>query len=322
MSKERIAVLTSGGDAPGMNAAIRAVVRTGISHGFEVMGVYRGYNGLINNDMKLMSLRDVSDIIHRGGTVLYTARSLKFREQKGIDTAVENCKKNNISGVVVIGGDGSFRGARDLSKAGIPCIGIPGTIDNDITCSDYTIGFDTAMNTAMEMVDKIRDTAQSHDRCSVVEVMGRHAGHLALQTGIAVGATYIIVPELGYDLNVIIERMKNTQESGKKHFIIVVAEGVDGGVEEIAQKIEAATGIESRATVLGHVQRGGSPTVRDRVIASQMGHHAVELLEKGIGNRVVAFKGSDVVDYDITEALNMTKSLDNELYNIALEISI
>ena len=321
MSKKKIAVLTSGGDAPGMNAAIRSVVRTAISHGMEVMGVYRGYNGLISNDMKPMQLRDVSDIIHRGGTILYTARSLKFNEPEGLAAAVENCKKNDISGVVVIGGDGSFRGARALSNAGIPCIGLPGTIDNDISCSEYTIGFDTAMNTAMSMVDKLRDTAQSHDRCSVVEVMGRAAGDLALKTGIAVGATYIIVPERQFSLDEVIERMERTRQSGKKHFIIVVAEGI-GGVDEIARKIEEATGIESRATVLGHVQRGGSPTVRDRVTASRMGYHAVQLLEQGIGNRVVAVEHGKIVDYDISEALNMKKTFDEELYQVALDISI
>ena len=321
MSINKIAVLTSGGDAPGMNAAIRSVVRTAISRNMEVMGVYRGFNGLINDDMKSMQLRDVSDIIHRGGTMLYTARSLRFKEREGVEAAVETCKKHGIGGVVVIGGDGSFRGARSLSHAGIPCIGIPGTIDNDISCSEYTIGFDTAMNTAMSMVDKLRDTAQSHDRCSVVEVMGRGAGDLALKTGIAVGATYILVPERDYKIEDIIERMKKTQLSGKKHFIIVVAEGV-GGVTELARQIETATGIESRATVLGHVQRGGSPTVRDRVYASRMGYHAVCLLEQGIGNRVVAVQHGRVTNYSITEALDMPRVFDQELYQIALDISI
>ena len=321
MSINKIAVLTSGGDAPGMNAAIRSVVRTAISRNMEVMGVYRGFNGLINDDMKSMQLRDVSDIIHRGGTMLYTARSLRFKEREGVEAAVETCKKHGIGGVVVIGGDGSFRGARSLSHAGIPCIGIPGTIDNDISCSEYTIGFDTAMNTAMSMVDKLRDTAQSHDRCSVVEVMGRGAGDLALKTGIAVGATYILVPERDYKIEDIIERMKKTQLSGKKHFIIVVAEGV-GGVTELARQIETATGIESRATVLGHVQRGGSPTVRDRVYASRLGYHAVCLLEQGIGNRVVAVQHGRVTNYGITEALDMPRVFDQELYQIALDISI
>ncbi len=316
-----IGVLTSGGDAPGMNAAIRAVVRTAISLGMNVKGIRRGYNGLIEGDIIDLDLRSVSDIIHRGGTFLYTARSPKFKTEEGILQAVENCKKFGIEGIVVIGGDGSYRGARDLSNHGIPCVGIPGTIDNDITSTDYTIGFDTAMNTAMEMVDKIRDTAQSHDRCSVVEVMGRHAGHIAVQTGIAVGATSILVPEIEADVDAIIEKMNESSKTGKKHFIIVVAEGV-GGVEEIAKKIEAGTGIESRATILGHVQRGGSPTVRDRVCATELGNAAVHLLNHGIGNRVVGYKNGELVDYDIFEALNMQKSLDFDMVEIAHETSI
>lgn len=249
MSMKKIAVLTSGGDAPGMNAAVRAVVRTAIYKGMDVIGVKRGYNGLISGDVEEMSLRSVSDIIHRGGTVLFTARSPEFRTAEGVQKGADQCRKLGIEGIVVIGGDGSFRGARDLSEAGIPCIGVPGTIDNDISCSEYTIGFDTAMNTAMSMVDNLRDTAQSHDRCSVVEVMGRRAGYLALRTGIAVGATSILVPEVPFDLEKdVISRMQKTQQSGKKHFIIVVAEGV-GGVDEIAKQIEEKTGIESRATV-------------------------------------------------------------------------
>ena len=322
MSVKTIAVLTSGGDAPGMNAAIRAVTRSALVSGIRVIGVYRGYNGLINGDVKEMHLRSVSDIIHRGGTILYTARSPEFREQAGVQKAADHCREMGIEGVVVIGGDGSFRGARDLTGAGIPCIGIPGTIDNDISCSEYTIGFDTAMNTAMEMVDRIRDTAQSHDRCSVVEVMGRHAGHIALQTGIAVGATSILVPEVPFDVDRdIVARMQRNQTNGKKHFIIVVAEGV-GNVEGLAKEIQAKTGIESRATVLGHVQRGGSPTVRDRVVASEMGHYAVELLKAGKGNRVVAMQNSKIVDFDITEALAMKKTIDRHLLDIGHEISI
>lgn len=322
MSMKKIAVLTSGGDAPGMNAAVRAVVRTAIYKGMDVIGVKRGYNGLISGDVEEMSLRSVSDIIHRGGTVLFTARSPEFRTAEGVQKGADQCRKLGIEGIVVIGGDGSFRGARDLSEAGIPCIGVPGTIDNDISCSEYTIGFDTAMNTAMSMVDNLRDTAQSHDRCSVVEVMGRRAGYLALRTGIAVGATSILVPEVPFDLEKdVISRMQKTQQSGKKHFIIVVAEGV-GGVDEIAKQIEEKTGIESRATVLGHVQRGGSPTVRDRVVASRMGYHAVELLEQGIGNRVVAMKAGEIVDYDITTALDMKKPFESHLYEIAHCISI
>ena len=316
-----IGVLTSGGDAPGMNAAVRAVVRTAISLGMTVKGIRRGYNGLIEGDIIDLDVRSVSDIIHRGGTFLYTARSPRFKTEEGMKEAIENCKKYGIEGIVVIGGDGSFRGARDLSLRGIPCVGIPGTIDNDISSTDYTIGFDTAMNTAMEMVDKIRDTAQSHDRCSVVEVMGRRAGYIALQTGIAVGATAVLVPEIETKIQDVISKIRETQNTGKKHFIIVVAEGV-GGVEKIAEQIEQETGIESRATVLGHVQRGGSPTVRDRVIATQMGYAAVELLKEGIGNRVICYKDDNIVNADIYEALNMKKDFDYDMYNIAHITSI
>lgn len=316
-----IAVLTSGGDAPGMNAAVRAVVRTAISLGMTVKGVRRGYNGLIEGDIVDLDVRSVSDIIHRGGTVLYTARSPKFKTEEGMQQAIENCKKHGIEGIVVIGGDGSYRGARDLSLRGIPCVGVPGTIDNDISSTEYTIGFDTAMNTAMEMVDKIRDTAQSHDRCSVVEVMGRRAGYLALQCGIAVGATAIMVPEIETKLSDVITKIQDTQKTGKKHFIIVVAEGV-GGVEQMAKEIEEATGIETRATILGHVQRGGNPTVRDRVAATQLGYAAVKLLSKGIGNRVVGIKKDEIVDYDIYEALNMKKPFDDDMYEVAHTTSI
>ena len=317
-----IGILTSGGDAPGMNAAIRAVVRTAISRGVKVYGVMRGYNGLIDGDVVEMSLRSVSDIIHRGGTILYTARSPLFKTEEGQKLAVENCRKFGIEGVAVIGGDGSFRGAADLTSRGINCVGLPGTIDNDISATEYTIGFDTAMNTATEMVDKLRDTTQSHDRCSVVEVMGRKAGYLALQTGIAVGATSIIVPEVPYDFEKdIISKIRDTQAAGKKHFIIVVAEGV-GHVNELAERIEEATGIESRATILGHVQRGGSPTVRDRETASRMGYHAANLLCDGIGNRIVSMRGGKIVDDDIYEALAMKKEFDYEGYKIANTISI
>lgn len=317
-----IAVLTSGGDAPGMNAAVRAVTRTALSKGIRVIGVHRGYNGLLNGDVFEMNLRSVSDIIHRGGTVLYTARSTEFNTPAGVEKAAKTCRELGVDGVVVIGGDGSFRGARDLTGQGIPCVGIPGTIDNDIACSEYTVGFDTAMNTAMEMVDRIRDTAQSHDRCSVVEVMGRRCGDIALETGIAVGATAILVPEMPYDIDKdVIERMKFTQSSGKKHFIVIVAEGI-GGVNDIAKYIQEKTGIETRATVLGHVQRGGSPTLRDRVVASCMGHRAVELICDGIGNRVVAMQGGKIVDFDITEALNMKRQFNQDLYKIAMDISI
>lgn len=317
-----IGVLTSGGDAPGMNAAVRAVVRTAIDMGIKCYGIRRGYNGLIEGDIVEMTLRDVSDIIHRGGTVLYTARSPMFKTEEGMKLAIDNCKKFGIFGIVVIGGDGSYRGARDLSMRGIPCVGLPGTIDNDISSTDYTIGFDTAMNTAMEMVDKLRDTTQSHERCSVVEVMGRRAGWIALESGIAVGATAILVPEVPFDLDRdVIAKIQKTQQSGKKHFIIIVAEGV-GEVQKLADEIEEKTGIESRATVLGHVQRGGSPTVRDREMASCMGYYAVELLSRGIGNRVVSYRNGKILDYDIYEALNMVKPFDADKFKIANVISI
>lgn len=322
MAQKSIAVLTSGGDAPGMNAAVRAVVRAGINKGMRVYGVYRGYNGLLNGDVQEMNLRSVSDIIGFGGTMLYTARSEEFATPAGIKKAADFCRSIDVSGVVVIGGDGSFKGARALTNAGINCIGIPGTIDNDIACSEYTVGFDTAMNTAIQMVDRIRDTAQSHDRCSIVEVMGRRCGDIALQTGIATGATAILVPEIPYNIERdVIQRIVNTQKTGKKHFIVVVAEGV-GKVAELANYIENRLGIETRATILGHVQRGGSPTLRDRVVASEMGFRAVELLEKDLGNRVVAMKDGKIVDLDINEALDMQRVFDEDLYKIAMTISI
>lgn len=322
MAQKSIAVLTSGGDAPGMNAAVRAVVRAGINKGMRVYGVYRGYNGLLNGDIQEMNLRSVSDIIGFGGTMLYTARSEEFATPAGIKKAADFCRSIDVSGVVVIGGDGSFKGASALTNAGINCIGIPGTIDNDIACSEYTVGFDTAMNTALQMVDRIRDTAQSHDRCSIVEVMGRRCGDIALQTGIATGATAILVPEIPYNIERdVIQRIVNTQKTGKKHFIIVVAEGV-GKVAELANYIENRLGIETRATILGHVQRGGSPTLRDRVVASEMGFRAVELLEKNLGNRVVAMKDGKIIDLDINEALDMQRVFDVDLYKIAMTISI
>ncbi len=322
MAQKSIAVLTSGGDAPGMNAAVRAVVRAGINRGMRVFGIYRGYNGLLNGDIMEMNLRSVSDIIGNGGTMLYTARSEEFKKKEAQQRAADFCRSKGIEGVVVIGGDGSFRGARALTAAGINCIGVPGTIDNDIACSEYTVGFDTAMNTALEMVDRIRDTAQSHDRCSIVEVMGRRCGDIALQTGIATGATAILVPEIEYNIERdVIERIINTQKTGKKHFIIVVAEGV-GGVRDLAKYIEQRLGIEARATVLGHVQRGGSPTVRDRVVASQMGYEAVSLLDKGIGNRVVVMRDGKITNLDINEALDMERVFDTKLYKIAMSVSI
>lgn len=318
--EKTIGVLTSGGDAPGMNAAVRAVTRTALQKGFKVMGIRRGYNGLLHNDMVELKARNVSNIIQRGGTEIFTARCKEFKEWEYVLKAKEVCEKANMAGVVVIGGDGSFRGAADLSKAGIPCVGIPGTIDNDIQCSEYTIGYDTAMNTVMELVDKLRDTSHSHERCAVVEVMGRGAGHIALNTGVAVGAIAALVPEVPYDFNELVAKIKRGRETGKEQFIIIVAEGV-GGTEELAKRIQESTGIESRATILGHVQRGGSPTVRDRVMASEMGYYAVELLEKGIGNRVVGLKNGKVYDVDIQEALSMKKPFDERLYNIANNIS-
>ena len=319
---KKIGVLTSGGDAPGMNAAVRAVVRTAFSLGLEVVGVKHGYMGLINGEFEEFNERSVSDIIHRGGTKLYTARCPQFKTEEGINTAIENCKKIGIEGFVVIGGDGSFRGARDLSLRGIPCVGVPATIDNDIASTEYCIGFDTAMNTAVEMADRLRDTTQSHERCSVIEVMGRNAGDLALQTGLAAGATSILVPEIECEISDVCKKIEASRKTGKEHFIIVVAEGFKTGVSEIAKIIEATTGVESRATILGHVQRGGNPSVRDRVISSKLGYAAVQLLNKGIGNRVVCYQNGEIVDFDIFEALNMTKEFDIESYKIANILSL
>ena len=318
---KKIGVLTSGGDAPGMNAAVRSVVRTAHALGMEVVGIERGYNGLIEGVVYPLEVRDVSGIIQRGGTRLFTARCPEFKTEEGVQKAVDNCKKFGIEGIVVIGGDGSFRGARDLSLRGVPCIGIPATIDNDITSTDYTLGFDTAMNTAVDMIDKLRDTTQSHDRCSVVEVMGRHAGHLALQTGIAVGALSVLVPEIPCDIDNVIKKIEATRQTGKEHFIIIVAEGFEKTAHDVAKEIEEKTGIESRATILGHVQRGGNPSVRDRVMASLMGNAAVELLRRGIGNRVVCYDKGIIINRDIYEALQMTKPLDSDAYRIADLIS-
>ena len=308
-----IGVLTSGGDAPGMNAAVRAVVRAALSKGMKVYGIRRGYNGLINGDIVEMDALSVSGIISKGGTCLYTARCNEFRFEEGINKGRDTCKELGIEGIVVIGGDGSFRGAADLSAAGINCIGIPGTIDNDIKCTEYTIGYDTALNTAIEMVDKLNDTASSHDRCSVVEVMGRNAGYLAVNVACAVGAESVVTPELGYDLDEITKKLCDARNRGKNHFVVVVAEGI-GNSENIARAIQEKTGIESRATILGHVQRGGSPTCRDRVAATQMGCYAVDLLEQGIGNRVVGMKDNKIYDVDIQEALAMTKPFEQDVF--------
>ena len=317
---KNIGVLTSGGDAPGMNAAVRAVVRAAISKGMNVYGIHRGYVGLLTGDIFKMDEKSVSDIIHNGGTVLYTARCPEFKTKEGVAKAKAKCDELGIEGLVVIGGDGSFRGAADLSAMGMLCIGLPGTIDNDIACTDYTIGFDTAMNTAMDLVDKLRDTSQSHDRISVVEVMGRGAGHIAVNTGIACGATDIITKEVPYDLDQIAQTMLKKKANGKQNFVVVVAESI-GHSHEIADELQKKTGIEARATVLGHVQRGVRPTEIDRVEATRMGYYAVELLEKGIGNRVVGIKDSKIVDFDIQEALSMTKPYDEKLHHICEEIA-
>lgn len=320
--KKTIGILTSGGDAPGMNAAVRAVVRMGINRGFSVVGISRGYTGLLANDMSDLNLRSVSEIIQRGGTILYSSRCPEFSQERNIIKAVEICKKAGVDFLVTIGGDGTFRGALDLCRHGMPCIGIPGTIDNDISSSEYTIGFDTAINTVVQMVDRVRDTSQSHDRCSVIEVMGRHAGHIALEAGIACGALAILVPEIEFSIeHDVVAKMVTTLRSGKQNFIIMVAEGA-GHAPDIAERIEKLTGIESNAVVLGHVQRGGTPTARERVIASVMGHHAVELIEEGIGKRVVVYRAGQVVDLDIEEALSMHKSIDMHLYKVANDISI
>lgn len=320
--KKTIGVLTSGGDAPGMNAAVRAVVRTGITRGHKMMGVQRGYEGLLNGEIEELKLRSVSEILQRGGTVLLTARCEEFKTEEGLKRGVTMCHKMGIDGLVVIGGDGSFKGARNLSNAGIPCIGIPGTIDNDIASTEYTIGFDTAVNTVVENVDRLRDTSHSHDRCSVVEVMGRHAGYIAIYAGISCGAIATLIPERPYDLDRdVISRMRATLKTGKHHFIVVVAEGV-GNTQEICNYIQEKSGIDTRLTVLGHVQRGGTPTAQERVHASVMGFRAVELLEQGKGNRVVGIQNNRIVDYDINEALEMHKDIDDYLLRVAHEISI
>lgn len=304
-----IGVLTSGGDAPGMNAAVRAVVRTAISKGLSVRGIRRGYHGLLREEIIDLTARDVADTIQRGGTVLQTARSQQMRTEEGQLKAAGILKKYGIQALVVIGGDGSFAGAQTLTKYGINVIGIPGTIDLDIACTEYTIGFDTAANTAMEAIDKIRDTATSHERCSIVEVMGRDAGYLALWCGIANGAEHILLPEEhGYDEDKIVEDILDKRRHGKKHYIIINAEGVGDSIN-LAKRIEERTGVETRATILGYLQRGGSPTVKDRVYASIMGAKAVDLIVEGKLNRVVGYKGGEYIDFDINDALKMNKEI-------------
>ena len=319
MAKEvkTIGVLTSVGDAPGMNAAIRAVVRTAINKGMKVKGIMRGYAGLLQEEIVDMDGTSVADTIGRGGTILYTARCPEFMTEEGQKRGAEICRKHNIDGLVVIGGDGSYRGAGKLSALGINTVGLPGTIDLDIACTDYTIGFDTAINTAMEAIDKVIDTSTSHERCSIIEVMGRHAGYIALWCGIANGAEDILLPER-YDGNeqMLINRIIDNRKRGKRHHIIINAEGI-GHSASMAKRIEAATGIETRATILGYMQRGGAPTCKDRVYASIMGAKAVELLEEGKTNRVVAYKHGEFLDFDIQEALNMKKDIPEDQYEIS-----
>lgn len=317
-----IGVLTSGGDSPGMNAAVRAVVRSAAAQNIKCMGIYRGYKGLIDGDIKELTVTSVCDIIQKGGTVLYSSRCPEFKTEEGMKIAIDNCKKFGIEGIVVLGGDGSFRGATDLSARGIPCVGVPCTIDNDIASTEYTIGFDTALNTACELIDKLRDTIGSHDRCSVIEVMGRNCGDIALEIGIATGATATIVPEEPFDFNTdVLQRISSAKKAGKNHFIIVVAEGV-GGVYEMAKEIESKMNIVSRATIIGHIQRGGSPSVKDRVTASLLGNRAVELLAKGISNRVVGMNNNEVIDTDIFEAFKMQKAFRTDLYKLSKVLNL
>lgn len=312
----RIGVLTSGGDAPGMNAAVRAVVRSAIFRGIEVIGIRRGWNGLINGDIVRLDERSVAHIINRGGTILYTARSEEFRTPEGQQKAVNTCKLLGLDGIVAIGGDGTFRGALALSRYGISVVGIPGTIDNDIACTNYCIGFDTAANTAIDCIDKLRDTMQSHERCSVVEVMGRNAGHLALYVGLAVGATAVLVPEQQENFQTeVIEKIRNARLNGFTHYMVVVAEGA-GSAYEVAKKIKEEICIEPRVTVLGHIQRGGTPTGRDRVTATRMGYRAVDILAGGGTNRVVCINDGRMCDIDIEEGLALHKGIDEEEWTV------
>lgn len=311
-----IGILTSGGDAPGMNAAIRAVVRTGIYNGMKVFGIERGYNGLIKGDIHEMNLCSVGEIINRGGTVLKTARCEAFKTKEGQQKALQVIQQFGLEGLIVIGGDGSFMGARILSEYGIPTIGIPGTIDNDLPYTDFTIGFDTALNTVLEAINKIRDTINSHERINIIEVMGRHCGDIALYAGLAGGAESIIVPEIGFDIDEVCERLCCGKIRGKLSSIIILAEGV-GGAIELGKRIEDTTGIETRATILGHIQRGGNPSAQDSILASRMGACAVNLLHHGMGKRVVGIVDNRLVDYDIMEALAITKRFDFEIYELA-----
>ena len=335
-----IGVLTSGGDAQGMNAAVRAVVRTCVAENITVMGIREGYKGLIEGNIQELTARDVCDILGRGGTFLRSARCPEFKTEEKIMEAVHTCKAFGIEGIVVIGGDGSFRGARDLTLHGIPCVAMPGTIDNDIVCSDYTVGFDTAVNICIDLIDKLRDTCNSHNRCSVVQIMGKNAGWVTLEAGIAAGATSIIVPEVEFDFQRdIVDRIARGKRYGKNHFIVLVSEGlffdvpsnknyqycVDNGIANIAdfaKRVEKETGVESREAILGHVQRGGAPSAKDRVVATEMGNYCVNLLKNGISNRVVVMKNTDIIDLDILEALKMEKPFDLKRYEMANMINI
>lgn len=318
---KRIAVLTSGGDAPGMNAAYRAVVRVCIYHNLEIFGVYKGYQGLIDDEIVQLDVSSVGDIIHRGGTRLRSARCLAFLEDEGFFKAVANIKKHQIDGLVVIGGDGSFRGAQKLSRAGINAVGIPGTIDNDLAYTDYTIGFDTAVNTVVNAIGNLRDTSTSHGNANIVEVMGRHCGDIALYAGLAGGAETIIIPEVGFDIEDIAYKLKRGLERGKQHNIILVAEGI-GHPYEIAGEIEKRVNINTRVTVIGHLQRGGSPTAFDRNLGSRMGYHAVKILTAGASSRVIGMKGNQIFDMDIDEALQQEKEIDGSIYELANILSI
>ncbi len=318
---KKIGVLTSGGDAPGMNAAIRAVVRTAIFNDLEVYGVYNGFEGLMEGNIKPMVLGSVGDIIQRGGTILYSARSDEFKTDAGQEKAIKQMRKIGLEGLIVIGGDGSFRGAEKLTQKGFPCIGVPGTIDNDIAGTDYTIGFDTALNTIVNAVDKIRDTATSHERTYVIEVMGRGAGDLALWAGLANGAETVIIPEQHETFESVVAKLKRGQERGKKHSIIILAEGVDSGVT-YGKRIEEETKMDTRVTVLGHIQRGGSPSGYDRVLASRLGAKAVDLLMDGIGGRMVGVENNIVVDRDINEVLSTKHTINMNMYKLANQLSI
>ena len=313
---KKIAVLTSGGDAPGMNAAIRAVVRTALNNGIEVMGVQRGYSGLINGELFSMDKTSVSDIIQRGGTILRTARCPEFKNEEVRKKAAKILQAYGVEALVVIGGDGSFTGAKLLSKLGIKTIGLPGTIDNDLAYTDFTLGFDTALNTVVDAINKIRDTSTSHERVSIVEVMGRNCGDLALYAGIAGGAESVIVPELGFDKAELCKTILEGKNKGKMHNLIILAEGI-GGAFELAKEVEEVTGIETRATVLGHIQRGGSPSATDRVLASRMGAKAIEVLLEGKTSRVIGIRNNVIIDQDIDEALDIDSKFDKELYDIS-----